>query len=201
VMVSSNNLYVFTVTENVNLVANFYALDFDTYSPMLWDNTFLLNLKRLREEGYEVSGCKWFKNGVKERDTHTINEFSYSAGPNRRDLLDMAPAYYMFMLNTKNFGELCSTLKIITERNFSYYSMDGETDKLVVYPNPVVSGYPFTIEGIIEGSEIQIYNQYGARVANTVAIGNPMTLTLHVAPGIYLARVNDKEIKIVVVKW
>jgi hypothetical protein len=189
-----DNPYIFTVTDHVNLVANFYALDFDTYSPTLWDNTFLLNLRRLREEGYEVIGCQWFKNGTELKETNTINEFSYSAGPNDGDLLELSPTYYMFRLLTKNFGPLCSTKKTLTE-----YHFDG-TGNLLVHPNPVSSGVPFTIEGVSKDSPIYVYNHFGACVYSTVATEKVVRITLNLLSGIYLIRSGNKVIKIVVVE-
>jgi hypothetical protein len=192
VVVSTDNPYIFTVTESVNIVANFYALDFDTYSPTLWDNTFLLNLLLLREDGYEYTGCKWFKNGIELKETHTINEFSYSAGPNDGDLLELAPTYYMFQLITNNFGTLCSSKKLLTE-----YQFEG-SGNLLAYPNPVLSGIPFTIEGVSKENQIYVYNCFGACVYNTVATEKEVKLSLSLSAGIYLIRSNNKRVKIVV---
>jgi len=195
IVVSVDNPYEFIVTEDVHLIANFYALDFDTYAPTLWDNTFMLNLKKLEEEGYEVTGCKWFKNGIEESDTRTINEFSYSAGDNDTDLLEPEPAFYMFQLITKNFGALCSSTKTII-----YHTSDGgnKSSDILAYPNPLPSGSRLTIEGVIKGSVIYVYNQTGAQVYSAVATDRVFTLTLPVAGGIYLIRNGSKTIKIVV---
>jgi len=190
--VSTDSKYVFTITENINLTANFYALDFDTYSPTLWCNTFLLNLRKLREDGYEYTGCLWYKNGIEEPDTRTINEFSYSAGPYEGDLLEFAPTYYMFELITKNFGNLCSTKKRIDSCTFH--------KGLMAYPNPVWAGNQLTLAGFTPNMPIYIYNQYGTCVGSTVSAENTTTLTLNYPPGIYLIRSNNKTTKIVIVK-
>jgi hypothetical protein len=192
VVISEENPYIHTVTDNITIVANFYALDFDTYAPVLWNNTFMLNMKKLEEDGYIVTGCKWFKNG-EEEDVRTINEFSYSAGENAKDLLELKTPY-MFRLETDNYGDLCSTIKIIADYNFSAYN------NLTIYPNPVTSGVPFTVDGVIEGDLVQIYNQYGICVSSDIATGNSITFTLHIQPGIYLIRTDDKQGKIAVVK-
>ena len=196
VEVSTDNPYEFVVTEDVNIVANFYALDFDTYSPTLWSNTFMLNLRKLAEEGYEVTDCKWFKNGIEEIDTRTIDQFSYSAGPDIFDLLELAPTYYMFRLTTRNHGYLCSTHKLLTG-----YDGFGKTNtgNLFVYPNPVMSGSPLTIEGVIENGTVEVYNQYGVFISSAIATGNTITFSLHLPAGIYFIRANSKEIKIVII--
>jgi hypothetical protein len=200
VVVSKDNPYIFTVTQNVDLVAHLDALDFDTYSPTLWNNTFMLNLRKLREEGYEVTGCKWFKNGKELTETNTINEFSYSAGPNSGDLLELSPTYYTFELLTTNFGSLCSTKKILTRNN---------TDKLIVYPNPTTG--ELTIEnGQLTIDNVEIFDVYGRKcqVINSPPLmegwqpkadGVVVDLS-HLQAGIYFVRSNDKVAKIVVIK-
>ena len=192
--VSTSNPYEFIVKGNVTLVAHTYALDFDLYSPTLWNNTFMLDLKRLREEGYEVIGCKWYKNGVEETDTRTINEFSYSAGPEIFDLLESDPTYYMFRLITKNYGELCSTLKIID------YDDSSPNYGMWAHPNPVRAGVPFVVKGVAKDDEIRIYNQYGVCVHSAIADRETIILTLNVETGVYVVRANGKRVKVVIIK-
>ena len=197
VEVSTEPVYSFTVTEDVNLLANFYDLDFDTYAVMICDCIFLLNLKQLAEDGYDVTGCKWFKNGIEVTNTHTQSEFSYSEGGDK--LLEMEPNYYMFQLITNNYGELCSSKKMIVSREQA--SRCITTDKagaLIVYPNPVLSGSAFTIEGNIKDSPILVYNHLGACVYSLLATDNIMTLTLQLPQGIYLIRTNESHIKIII---
>ena len=195
IVFSTNNPYEFSVTEDVNITANFYALDFDTYAPVLWDNTFMLNLKKLEEDGYEVTGCKWFKNGIEEIDTRTIDEYSYSAGYNETDLLQQIPASYMFQLNTKNFGILCSGIKTI---DYKTSVSESKVFDILAYPNPLPSGSRLTIEGVTKGSVVFVYNQAGACVYSAVATDNVLTLTLPVTSGVYLICNGDKTIKVVV---
>jgi len=198
--VSTDSVYEFEVTKDVTLTANFYALDFDTYCPTFWNNTFMLNRKKLAEEDYQVTGCKWFKNGTEERDTRTIDEFSYSAGPNITDLLEPAPTYYMFRLTTKNFGDLCSSNKTLTGYRFDFNTGNQDDGNFIVYPNPVVSGSSFTIEGIYEGVLIQIYNLYGFCIKSSIADDISITFTLDLPPGVYVLHVDNKQLKIVVVR-
>jgi hypothetical protein len=194
--VSKSNPYEFTVTENVTLVANFSSLDFDTYCLTMWNNTLMLNLKKLREEGYNVIGCKWFKNGIELSSTNTINDFSYSAGPKPTDLLEPAPTYYSFRLITGNHGEICSTVKSI---NLNVTS-PASNDKLWAYPNPVAAGVPFTVEGVTKDDEIRVYNQYGTCVSSAIATGETIVLTLNVQAGVYVVRANEKQVKVVIVR-
>jgi len=194
--VSTKNPYIFSITEDVNLVAHISAIDFSKYTSILWNNTIILNVKQLVEEGLEVTGCKWFKNGIEE-ETHTTNEFSYSAGPNITNLLEPAPTYYMFKLITANFDTLCSTEKMFTGSDLPSGS---KTDHLLVYPNPVSSGNSFIVEGVSKDSPIDVYNQYGVCVSSAVATGNTVMLTLHLPAGVYFIRADNKEGKVVIIK-
>jgi len=157
-------------------------LTFDVYADTKWNNTFLLNLKRLKDEGYNVTGCKWFRNGIQ------IGEgYEYSAGPERGDRLT-AGATYHFEISTSNRGNnIRSTDKVI-----------GVSASLVAYPNPVRSGAMLTIEGAKEGSPVEVYNQNGVRVRNFIAESAAITFTLNVPAGIYIIRTGNGEAKIVI---
>jgi hypothetical protein len=194
--ISTDNPYAFIVTGNVTLIANFYALDFDTYSPTLWNNTFMLDLNKLAVEGYDVIGCKWYKNDVEELNTRTIDEFSYSAGPKATDLLEPAPTTYSFMLITRNRGDLCSTLKSV---NYNIF-VSPPADNIWAHPNPVLAGTPFTVEGVAKDDEVRVYNQYGMCVHTAVAGGESIVLTLNVQAGAYVVRAGEKWVKVVIVR-
>ena len=193
-VVSYNNVYEFSVTEDITLIANFYGLDFDTYAITLWNNTFMLNLKKLAEDGYDVIGCLWFKNGIEEKETNTIDQFSYSAGPNKTDLLEFAPTYYMYQLITTNFGNLFSSKKIIQNYNLT------SKNNISIFPNPIKSGDILTIKGVEKGSFINIYNQYGIHVIKIEAKENTVTFAMDVPAGIYFIHNYNKEVKIVIIK-
>jgi hypothetical protein len=196
VVVSTDTVYSFIVTKDVDLLASFYGLDFDAYAVTICDKIFLLNLKKLTEDGYEVVGCKWFKNGIEVTDTHTQSEFSYSEGDDK--LLEPAPTEYMFQLITNSHGALCSSNKIIIRSKASHCITANETGNLIVYPNPVLSGSPLTIEGNIKGSPIFVYNHLGACVHSSIAGDHIITLTLQLSQGIYLIRTNDHTVKIII---
>jgi hypothetical protein len=191
--VSSDNPYIFTIKESVNLVANFLAFDFDTCTLTLWNNTFLLNLRWLRENDYEVTGCRWFKNGIELLELNTIDEYSYCAGTNGEQL-EQTPTYYTFQVNTSNFGCINSTKKTITQNS------SNNTGKLLVYPNPINSGAQFIIEGVSKNSPINVYNFMGICVGSATATDSTTKLSLNLPAGIYLIRSENKEAKIVIVE-
>ena len=196
-IISTSATYEFPAVENLTLVANFYGLDFDTYAATLWDNTFMLNLRLLEDEGYNVTDCNWFKNGIKETQTNTIDAFSYSAGPNFTDLLELEPTYYMFQLVTKNGSLLNSTKKMLAEWQFHNVPMHSP---LFVYPNPVFSNAPFKLEGVTIGYPIEVYNQYGVCVSRTMAKNEIETLSLDLPAGIYIIRNEHKTTRITIIK-
>ncbi|MCL1850144.1 MAG: T9SS type A sorting domain-containing protein [Bacteroidetes bacterium] len=197
VIVSTKSVYEFPVVENVTLIANFYAIEFDDYAVTLWDNTFMLNLKKLANEGYEVTGCKWFKNSKEEKDTRTIDAYSYSAGPKKTDLLELEPTYYSFQLITKDGSRLNSTNKILTKRDFEHAPL---YNPLFVYPNPVFAGNAFTLEGLTKDTPIEVYNQYGVCVHKAIAKDETATLALNLPVGVYIIRNNNKIVRITIIK-
>jgi hypothetical protein len=196
VEVSVDNPYSFTVTESVELMANFLksCFPFDNYATILWNNTFILNLNKIAEDGYELIDCKWYRNGVEEHKSSTINNYSYSAGPKITDLLELAPTYYTYELITKNDGAFCSSQKILTQY------VDYGSGKMLLYPNPVPSGVPFSMEGVIKGEPVQVYNQYGICVYNAIAQDTTIKLTLHLPSGLYLIRAGNSTTKILVLE-
>jgi hypothetical protein len=203
-IVSTNSFYAFTATQNRILVANFekHTLDFDTYTVIICNRIILINLRKLAEDGYEVIGCEWFKNGIEVQETHMQNEFSYAEGAGK--LLDVAPAYYNYCLIIKDYGKLYSSEKIIIE--YTKSSDCNEVDELnylnelLVYPNPVMSGSLLTIEGLVKDSPIYVYNHLGDCVFSGIAVENSMLIVLELPSGIYLMRNEDKIVKIVIVK-
>jgi hypothetical protein len=199
VKISEYNPYKLEVNENMDLVANFIIpdLDFDTYAETLWDNTFMLNLVKLRDDGYEITkGTRWFKDEHEEFNTRTINEFSYSAGPNKSDLLELDPTSYRYEITTENCGILSSTLKIITAYN--HVSPKPFENELIVFPNPIKSGHILTLEGLSEGSQIQFFNRFGLLVKTAVATGDTTMFPLHLPIGVYLIYSENKQAKVIV---
>ena len=193
---SVDYIYEFQATEDMTLIANFFALDFDDYALMFWDNTFMLDLAKMERESFGLTNCIWYKNGNIEDDTRTINEFSYSAGPYSNHKLECDPTWYMFELITENYGNLCSTHKIL--KDCPPPNTSPPLVNLVIYPNPTQAGNSFTIENIIEGETVQIYNQYGICVSSIIATDDVITLTLNVSTGIYLIHCGERYGKVMV---
>ena len=197
--ITKNAIYEFVVTKDTTLIANFSALDFDTYSATLWCNTFILNLNALSSEYSKVEDCKWYIDGKVVYDTQTIDQFSYSAGPNFDDKL-MCGVPYMFKVKLENRTNwLCSTPKTIMDPCCN--AKQNESSKsLVIFPNPTMSNNSFTVENVIVGQEVQVYNQFGVCINSIIASGDVISMTLNVPSGIYMIRSGERNGKIVVIR-
>jgi len=201
-LLPTSSSYSFTVINDRSLTANFRiihpdSLDFDTYAVIICNRVILLNLKKLADDGFEVTGCKWYKNGKEVKETHTINAFSYSEGPDKE--LETAPNYYSYRLVTNNFGELPSTEKIIIHPDKAPKCPETETyNPLIVYPNPITKGSLLTLEGLIPEKKVYVYNHIGEIVLSFTATESSMKLTFDFPQGIYLVRTEGKIVKVVV---
>jgi hypothetical protein len=157
-------------------------LPFDIYVVTKWNNTFMLNLRKLADDGFDVTACKWFKNN------EVVGEnFSYSAGTQITDLLETGVVYY-FQIETSLGTTRYSTNKII----------EHQKGVLRAYPNPVPQGNNLTIEGTTQGSLVEVYNYMGACISRTIATGNITVLMLALPEGIYILRSENEAVKIIV---
>jgi hypothetical protein len=102
----------------------------------------------------------------------------------------------MFQVNT-HLGVLYSTKKEI--ENYDFNHAPAAPNGLYVYPNPVVKGCSFRIEGADSGCTIMVYNQYGVCVGSAIAKEEFTVMSLSLPSGMYLIRAENKEAKVVVV--
>lgn len=112
-------------------------------------------------------------------------DLSYSAGPRSSDQLDTNATY---------------TFELQTIQGFKFSTDKRINILLKAYPNPVSIGRTLYIEGVTQGSHIEVYNTSGLCVYRTIAVDNLTTLTLNLPAGIYLVRTNNGEVKIVIDK-
>jgi predicted outer membrane repeat protein len=158
-------------------------LSFADYAIIKWDNTLMLNMKKLREDGIEVSSCWWYKNG------ESLGEgFAWSQGPLESDLLETGD--YSFELATvSGHGNIHSN-------QLSYVRTQIA---MKVYPNPLISGQTLTLEGCeTESGYIRIYNAMGRIVQEIKSESDITTATLHQPEGIYFIKTGRQTIKLVI---
>ena len=157
-------------------------LDFDTYVVTKWNNTLMLNLRQLETDGYNITGCKWYKNNGFLKDG-----FTYSAGARKNDVLEAGATYY-FELETSNHGTVRSTNKKYPLRSYNMFA----------FPNPVSTGGTLYVETDEAGIPIQIYNQNGTCVKQLIATGGLNAIRLDIQAGAYILKTGAEEIKIIV---
>jgi hypothetical protein len=183
-VVIRDNPYTFKATDDIKLVGNFEVLiPFNDYVVTKWNNTFMLNIKKLEAEGYDLKNCKWFING-KEIGAG----FTYSAGKRSSDQLQVGANYY-FELATYSHGNVHSTNKVIEPPSGAV---------LRVYPNPLPQGSKLVIEGTVQGALIEVFSQNGSCVSSSTASGTVTELILDVPVGIYVVRSNKEEVKVII---
>ena len=156
------------------------ALLFDDYVITKWDNTFMLNVAKLEDEGHNNIECKWYRNGE-----FIDEDLSYTAGESASDKLSGA---YYFELTT-NKGNYRSTEKVMNIAQTSFIS---------AYPNPVRTGSILTLEGVTERSAIEVYSQTGTLVIRTTATAGTNAISINVPSGLYIIRTNNGELKFIV---
>jgi hypothetical protein len=103
----------------------------------------------------------------------------------------------MFRLTLDNGSWLYSTKKVIP---YLGLMPEAPTSGLTIYPNPALSGSQFTVEGVVAGSPVYVYNQFGVCVNNIMASANAIALELDLPVGFYMVRSENKSGKIVIMK-
>ena len=193
VVISTDESFEYTVTKTVTLTAHFEPenavtityLEFDDYAVIKWNNTFMLNLKALAADKIAVNKCEWYKKSTAGQTDEKLGEgvtFSIDTKGNKK----LEPGFYYFKLSET----LYSKDKEINNQ--------GKSASIFAYPNPVQSGDQLSIEGVDEGTPLQVFNQAGMCVLITIATGNPVTLSLNVPAGLYVIRTQNGEIKVIV---
>ena len=145
----------------------------------------MLDLAKLKADfpSHNVTGSRWYKDGNLEPASK--GQLTYSEGPRSSDLLN---GTYRFELTTSGGATLYSNEKTINSVKAS----------VLAYPNPVRAGNLLTIEGVTEGSPIQVFNQLGMSVYNTIATGSSVQFILNAPAGIYIIRTKDGDVRIII---
>ncbi|MBB4037820.1 hypothetical protein GGR21_003741 [Dysgonomonas hofstadii] len=157
--------------------------NFDDVVKVKWNNTLMLKVAKITEDGFRVSGCQWYKNGTVILGA---TNYSYSVGPENTDLLD-ATALYSVQIKTLD-GYINTTESLIRLKSFD----------IKVYPNPKSIHETIYLEADIdedalEGAIAEIYNLSG-NLIKTVHIREYSTpLDLPANKGTYIIRFKGKD--------
>ncbi|MDR1346327.1 MAG: YDG domain-containing protein [Bacteroidales bacterium] len=183
-------------------------LAFEEYTNVKWNIIFVLHLRKLTEETYNPSQCRWYRG-----DEPVGTGFFYSRGESREEHF-IAGEIWHFELETPS-GIVRSTEYTIPETT-------APSKSISVHPNPVAASHPFYLslgnytpgadasdywieetmrELDVAGNNgdgiIRIYNSIGILVLQTQAKDDLTELRL-AKSGIYIIRVNGQTAKVVV---
>lgn len=156
---------------------------FDDIVSVLWNNTLMLNLKKLREDGFEATGYQWYKANSAIKDAISA---TYSAGPSKVDLLDRNAEYFVEIKTPKGNIHTCA-------KKPNLKSMD-----IKAYPNPSAQGEVIYIDADIDdtllvGAAIEIYNINGIKVASVKVNDRITPLNLPLSSGTYIVKFVSKN--------
>ncbi|MDR0618963.1 MAG: T9SS type A sorting domain-containing protein [Bacteroidales bacterium] len=156
---------------------------FDDLVVTKWNNTFIANNKRAREEFnlYPITQYRWYKNG------NIISELSYySAGNSRSDVLDQNAEYYL-IVNTQDGREV---------RTCPYIPPGVPVYPSSAYPNPVAGGETVTVESSVfetdpENAVIDVYSLQGTLIGTQRAASKRTSVRMPSQKGLYIIQISN----------
>ncbi|GHT51150.1 hypothetical protein AGMMS49982_07840 [Bacteroidia bacterium] len=163
--------------------------------------------------GYGVVGCEWYKATGEGKWEKLSSELSYSVGDNYTDRLDPAAEYKARLITAT--GDTLETCTYCQDRIRATQIESIEATSVKLYPNPVHRGDIITIEGVPDGvKQILIYDFTGRAVSTLPVATLPvetwratsvqtspqkfLQLPMPTTRGVYLVRVGEKLLKVVV---
>jgi hypothetical protein len=154
-----------------------------------WNNTLLINNNPATNGGYTFAAYQWYRNG--EAIAGATAQY-YSAGNKATDVL--GDALYHTALTTAT-GEPLRTCPAPPEAM--------AMENLTAYPNPLRSGDVLRLDmgmdaASLEGAEVFVYSMAGELLLRQKAAGNPVELRLNLPMGIYIVRINNRQVKILI---
>lgn len=172
-------------TESKNYTLNIEKrFSFSDIVKIKWNNTLMLNLKKLLADGYDITGYQWYKGGLPmtgETKDH------YSAGNNANDVLSSANTYGI-ELTTRDNKKLRSCDELITLR----------TQKVSVYPNPVNLGETVYVSAniddeLLDGAVIEVCDISGNKVKTVNVEGVITPVVLPQSSGLYILKLKGNN--------
>jgi hypothetical protein len=153
---------------------------------MKFNNVLFVNNNFANNGGYNFVSYEWFKNG----QAICTGQY-YSAGKARSDVLDASAQYSVAM--TTDDGKVLHTCE---------GTILLQSASLQVYPNPALNGESITLKytapQIPDHAVISIFNIAGKLIGTQQLTDHETKLSLPSAPGIYLIRVNDETVKVII---
>ncbi|MGS2762042.1 MBG domain-containing protein [Sinomicrobium sp. M5D2P9] len=167
--------------------------DFQDIVIQKFNNVLLVNNNPQTNGGYEFVGYKWYRNGSFIGDGQY-----YSAGDSSTDLLDSDAAYHVEM--TTRDGQ--------TLRSCPMQPQIQHSGKIIVYPNPVLTGNTVNIQADIPEKErktmqVRVYSHSGREIKRFFTDRENSTMQVSgMPPGVYIIQCTtdrlQKSFKIIV---
>jgi hypothetical protein len=164
-------------------------LAFQSYVAVKWNTLFILHYRKLTEEAYNPSSCRWYRNNepIGEKLFYSNDEKPFTAGDT-----------YRFEIETLE-GIIRSTDYVVPSA-----APTSASATLSVYPNPIEAGQPFYLSlnddsgSQATGSDmIYVYDSRGTLLLQQRASYGPTPLRLEKA-GVYIIRMNRLATKVIV---
>ncbi len=157
---------------------------FEDIVEVLWNNTLMLNLKKLGEDGYYFSSFQWYKDG---EAIQGAEKATYSVGAKSSEKLDSSAKYMVEMYAGNNEYYHTNDVSV---------TLKGQNVK--VYPNPATVGEVVSVEADVDqaylaGAVLEVYNLSGIIVAKQKVTGNVTALNLPAAAGTYIVKLKGAE--------
>lgn len=151
-----------------------------------FNNVLLVNNNPQTNGGYDFVTYAWYKNG-----NYTGSGQYYSAGDNSTDLLDPDATYHVEMTTTD--GQVLRSCPMKPQIQHS--------GKIIVYPNPVLTGNTVNIQADIpeakrENMKVQLYNHTGREIKHFVTDRKNNTVQVSgMLPGVYIIRCTTDDLQ------
>ncbi|MDR1343016.1 MAG: YDG domain-containing protein [Prevotellaceae bacterium] len=167
-------------------------LDFEQWVYVKWDNTMIIDVNRLKNEGYDsISSFQWYENGRPMGNGGP----SYSRGNTKQDVFTPRQEYTFEI--ERPAGKARSTARVFEETFPGGFQL---------YPNPVQADGVLNIDANLERgpysadqATVRIYNATGTLVHQTEIVNRHAAVDMSsLVPGVYFVRVLNWRSKIVV---
>lgn len=163
-----------------------------------WNNTLTVsnNIENNGGNSFTPGAYQWYVKHEGETEYTAIPRATgqyFSVGPKASDVLLATDRYRVTMYTEA--GQLTSCA--------GHPEIDANATRsakasIVAYPNPVKAGGIVTIEGVEAGNAISVFNQNATCVLQTIATGTSTDLQLNVAPGNYVVKTSNGDLKVIV---
>ncbi|NDV78668.1 glycoside hydrolase family 38 C-terminal domain-containing protein [Dysgonomonas sp. 511] len=155
---------------------------FDDIISVKWNNTLMINLKKVREDGFTPTGYQWYKNGSAMKGATAA---TYSAGASKVDLLESESEYHLEMSTTIGRIRTCAR------------KPDLKSLSVKVFPNPAAYGEAVYLDAdiedeMLEGASIETFNLNGVRVSSAKVTGRVTEIRLPASSGTYIVKFAGK---------